>query len=46
MKQYIDKSALVAEIEKRINYWHFKPGQIKASYAEEEDRDILFVLLS
>ena len=44
MAHLIDKDVLVAEIEIRMNYQHFKPGQIKASYAEEEDRDILSFL--
>ena len=41
MRQYIDKSIIKDEIERRISYWHYKPGLIKASYAEEEDKDIL-----
>ena len=42
--KYIDAEKLKAEIEKRKAYWHYKPGLIKASYAEEEDSDILSLL--
>ena len=44
MSNLIDKSTLVAEIKRRMNYWHFKSGLIRASYAEEEDREILSFL--
>lgn len=41
MAHLIDKDALVAEIERRQKYWHYKPGLIKSGYAEEEDKDII-----
>lgn len=43
MTQYIDKSALVAEIEKRRKEWWFG-SSIEAKYKKEECDDILFFI--
>ena len=43
MAQYIDKSALVAEIEKRRKEWWFG-SSIEAKYKKEECDDILFFI--
>ena len=43
MTQYIDKSALVAEIERRRRDWHYG-SSIEAKYKREECDDILSFL--
>ncbi len=41
MKQYIDKAAVVAEIERRQDYYKRNPLLINAEYCIEEDSAIL-----
>lgn len=43
MKHYIDKDALVAEIEKRRNDWRYG-SSIEAKYKREECDDILSII--